>query len=48
MFVESALVGCECLINKWETASSNLMDEPVKIATLVSTAQAAIKGSLQL
>ena len=35
---ESALVGWDGLMDKWETASGNLMDEPVKIAMLLSRA----------
>ena len=40
--------GVEGLIDKWESASSNLMDESVKIAILMSKAPAAIKGSNQI
>ena len=33
---ESAPVGWEGLMDKWETAGGNLMDEPAKIAVLMS------------
>ena len=45
---ESALVGWDGLMDEWENASGNLMDEPVKIAMLLSRALAAINGFFQL
>ena len=44
---ESALVGWEGLMDKWDTASGYQMDEPVEIAVLMSRALTAIKSFLQ-
>merc|ERR1712085_233107 len=45
---EAALMGWEGLIEKWESASGNFLDEQVKVTVIMQKAPSTIRGFLQI